>query len=336
MIAPTLFSSLAPAGAQARLSILIFHRVLPQHDPLFPAEVDAARFDDICRWVSRWFNVLPLSKAAALLAQKRLPARPLVITFDDGYADNHDIALPILQRHGLCASFFVATGFLNGGRMWNDTLIEAIRLTRASSWDLGGLGLPGLGQIPLHSVTEKRAAIKAVIGACKYLAAPARSRAVADIARKADVALPDALMMQDAQVQQLHRAGMEVGGHTVNHPILARLPLEAARQEIVAGKQALEVLLQSPITSFAYPNGRPGQDYLPEHVDLARAAGFTTAVSTAAGAASARSDLLQLPRFTPWDQAPWAFALRMARNLRGPIGPQPAHHRQAQTASLGS
>ena len=50
-----------------------------------------------------------------------LPARPAVITFDDGYADNRTVALPILQAHGLTATFFVATGFLDGGRMWNDT-----------------------------------------------------------------------------------------------------------------------------------------------------------------------------------------------------------------------
>jgi peptidoglycan/xylan/chitin deacetylase (PgdA/CDA1 family) len=324
MIARTLFAGLAPAGVAARLSILIFHRVVPQADPLFPAEVDAKRFEDICRWVSRWFNVLPLSTAAQQLRERRLPARPLVITFDDGYADNHDIALPILQRHGLPASFFVATGFLNGGRMWNDTIVEAIRLTAADNWDLGSVGLPGLARVPLHSVADKRAAIKQVIGACKYLPAAARAQAVAEITRVAAVALPDDLMMRSEQVQQLHRAGMEVGGHTVNHPILARLPLDDARQEIVSGKQGLEAMLQSPVTTFAYPNGRPGQDYQPEHVELARAAGFTTAVSTSQGAAAAHSDTLQLPRYTPWDQAPWSFALRMARNLRGSVGPVPA------------
>jgi peptidoglycan/xylan/chitin deacetylase (PgdA/CDA1 family) len=323
MIARAVFGGLAPAGASARLSILIFHRVTPQVDPLFPAEVDAARFDSVCRWVGRWFNVLPLSTAVQLLVEERLPARPLVITFDDGYADNHNIALPILQRHGLTASFFVATGFLNGGRMWNDTLIEAVRLTRADSWDLDAMGLPGLSSLPLRTEAEKRDAIKALIGACKYLEAPARARAVTEIARMAGVSLPQDLMMRDEQVRQLHRAGMEVGGHTINHPILSRLPLEEARQEIVGGKQALEAVLQSPIAGFAYPNGRPGRDYLPEHVGLVQAAGFKTAVSTAAGAAGPGSDRLQLPRYTPWGQAPWAFALRMARNLRGPTGPRP-------------
>jgi peptidoglycan/xylan/chitin deacetylase (PgdA/CDA1 family) len=321
MIARTLFGGLAPAGAAARLSILIFHRVLPQPDPLFPAEVDAQRFDDICRWIARWFNVLPLSVAARQLRERRLPARPMVITFDDGYADNHDIALPILQRHGLTASFFVATGFLNGGRMWNDTLVEAIRSTRADSWNLEGLGLKGLAQVPLRTVVDKRAAISQVIGAFKYLPAAGRLQAVTKIARLAAVPLPDDLMMRTDQVVQLHRAGMELGGHTVNHPILARLPVEEARQEIVAGKQALEAILQSPVTAFAYPNGRPGQDYQDEHVGLAQAAGFTAAVSTFQGAASVCSDPLQLPRFTPWDQARWAFALRLARNLRGSTGP---------------
>jgi peptidoglycan/xylan/chitin deacetylase (PgdA/CDA1 family) len=321
VIARTVLGGLAPAGAAARLSILIFHRVLPQADALFPAEVDAQRFDNICRWVSRWFNVLPLSTAAQQLRERRLPARPLVITFDDGYADNHDIALPILQRHGLTASFFVATGFLNGGRMWNDTIVEAIRLTAADNWDLHSLGLPGLAQVPLRTVADKRAAIKQVIDACKYLPAAARAQAVAEVARVAATTLPDDLMMRSEQVQQLHRAGMEVGGHTINHPILARLPIDEARQEIVGGKQALEAMLQSPVSTFAYPNGRPGEDYQPEHVGLARAAGFVTAVSTCPGAASGSSDTLQLPRFTPWDQVPWSFALRMARNLRGSAGP---------------
>jgi peptidoglycan/xylan/chitin deacetylase (PgdA/CDA1 family) len=321
MIARAAFSSLAPAGAAARLSILIFHRVLPAPDPLFPSEIDAARFDQICRWVSRWFNVLPLSMAALRLQQQQLPARPLVITFDDGYADNREIALPILQRHGLCASFFVATGFLDGGRMWNDTLIEAVRLTHADSWDLSSLGLNGLGQLPLRTVDDKRAAIQAIVGACKYLAAPERARAVAGIAALANVALPSNLMMRREQVAQLHAAGMEIGGHTVNHPILASLPLDQARQEITAGKAQLEDIVQAPVDSFAYPNGRPGQDYQPEHVQLAREAGFSTAVSTTWGAASAHTDSFQLPRFTPWDRARWAFALRMARNLRGSTGP---------------
>jgi peptidoglycan/xylan/chitin deacetylase (PgdA/CDA1 family) len=125
-----LFDVLAPSGARGRLSILIFHRILAAPDALLPDELDAARFDAVCGWLRRWFNVLPLDEAVRQLAAGDLAARALSITFDDGYADNHNVALPILARHGMCATFFVATGFLDGGRMFNDTLIEAVRRTR--------------------------------------------------------------------------------------------------------------------------------------------------------------------------------------------------------------
>ena len=122
---------LSPGGAQARLSILIFHRVLPGPDPLQPDVPEAQRFEQILRWVARWFQVLPLDEAVARLAARTLPARAVAITFDDGYADNATVALPVLKRVGFPATFFIATSFLDGGRMWNDTVIESVarRLT---------------------------------------------------------------------------------------------------------------------------------------------------------------------------------------------------------------
>jgi peptidoglycan/xylan/chitin deacetylase (PgdA/CDA1 family) len=109
---------------------------------------------------------------------------------------------------------------------------------------------------------------------------------------------------------------MEIGGHTVNHPILARLDPAQARREIADGKEALEALVGSPVRSFAYPNGKPGQDYLAEHARMAREIGFDAAVSTSWGAASQASDSFQLPRFTPWDQGHGRFVLRMLQNMR--------------------
>ena len=117
------------------------------------------------------------------------------------------------------------------------------------------------------------------------------------------------------QVRQLHQAGMEIGGHTVNHPIIARLPAPAARQEIADGKAALEAMIGAPVRLFAYPNGKPGQDYQAEHVAMVKQLGFDAAVSTSWGAARAGSDLFQLPRFTPWDRDQLRFTLRMMKNL---------------------
>jgi peptidoglycan/xylan/chitin deacetylase (PgdA/CDA1 family) len=312
----------SPGARRGRLSILIFHRVLARPDPLFPEEVDAARFDAQCRWLREWFNVLPLDAAARALREGTLPPRAAAITFDDGYADNHDVALPILQRHGLAATFFVATGFLDGGRMWNDTLIESVRRAQGTELRLGDAGLDGITRLPLATPADRRAAIDRLIQACRYLAPEHRAQAVQAVARASGAALDDALMMTSEQVAALHRAGMQIGGHTVSHPILTRLPLPQARREIVDGKARLESIVQAPVTLFAYPNGRPHEDFAADHAALAQEAGFDAAVTTAWGAAHAGSDRYQLPRFTPWDRTRLRFGLRMAHNVG--VRPSPA------------
>ena len=313
---PLLLSLTSPGGSRGRLSTLIFHRVLREPDPLFPDEIDAARFDEMCAWLRQWFAVLPLDAACRRLREGSLPARALAITFDDGYADNHDVALPLLRKHGLPATFFVATGFLDGGRMWNDTVIESVRLTRRDALELVDAGLRGISRLPMGTLAERRQAIDALLKACKYLAVEERHAATQAIAKAAAVLPPSDLMMRSSQVTALHRAGMGVGGHTVNHPILARLSPAAARAEMQAGKATLEALTQAPVTTFAYPNGKPGQDFEAPHAEMAKGLGFEFAVTTAWGAADRASDPHQLPRFTPWDRSRWAFGLRMARNLR--------------------
>lgn len=306
-----LLSVLAPGGTRG-LSILVYHRVLPHADPLFPAMVDAGRFSVQLDVLARCFNVLPLSEALARMRSASLPPRAASITFDDGYADNEAVALPLLRSRGLHATFFVAAGFLDGGRMWNDTVIEAVRLTPCKAFDCRFLGI---GQVPVDTPGEKRSAVDILLGSLKYRPAHERAELVARIAAESRASLPGNLMMSSSQVRSLHSAGMEVGSHTVSHPILAMLPAPAARSEIAGGRDALEAITGSKVGLFAYPNGKPGRDYLPEHVGMVRALGFDGAVTTAWGAGG---DLFQLPRFTPWDRSPLRFALRLAHNLTYP------------------
>lgn len=106
---------------------------------------------------------------------------------------------------------------------------------------------------------------------------------------------------------------MRIGGHTINHLILSKLDTQQAREELHGGKQVLEEIVGDRITLFAYSNGKPGQDYQQEHVDMVKEVGFDVAVSTAWGVASEKSDLYQLPRFTPWDNNISKYLLRLAR-----------------------
>lgn len=306
-----LFHLASTSGARASLSVLIFHRVLPAPDPIFPDEMHSRRFDEVCGWLKSWFNVLPLDVAVTQLKAGTLPPCAASITFDDGYADNHDVAMPILRRHGLSATFFIATGFLNGGRMWNDTVIESVRITRASTLDLDELGC-----FAVCSPDEKAAAIGSIIGKIKYLPVPARLAMSQCIAKAARVDPPNNLMMTTAQVKSMRQAGMQIGAHTLSHPILASLGPEPASIEIKGSRDFLEHFLGERVGLFAYPNGKPGDDYLPANVQAVRDLGFDAAVSTQWGASRTGDDPFQIKRFTPWDQTRFRFGMRLLRNLR--------------------
>lgn len=311
----------AVRGGQQRLSVFIFHRVLPAPDPLFPGELDVAAFDTLLGWIGSWFQVLPLDEALARLDRGGLPPAAAAITFDDGYADNLHHAAPVLQRHGMTATLFIATGFLDGGRMWNDSLIEAVRAAPAGTLDLTAHGGE---RLVLGDAASRAAAIERLIRYAKHLP-PARRQAVVDgVVDTIGVALPRDLMLRSADIPCWLQAGHGVGAHTVSHPILASLDAAKARREIHDGRDALQALCGRPVTLFAYPNGKPGQDYGPEHVRMAREAGFAAAVSTAWGHVGIGSDRFQLPRFTPWDRQRLRFGLRLLRNLHAGTGPAPA------------
>ena len=255
------------------------------------------------------FAPMPLIEACEALDSGRIPPRAVAITFDDGYADNFHVALPVLRRLGLHATFFVASDYLDGGRMWNDSVVEAVRHCPEPELDLTN---QSLGRYSLKDGPERRAAIQGILGALKYLDPAERSRCAEAIGARLGVSMPRDLMMTSAQVRDLASAGMTVGAHTCSHPILARISDADARREIADSRERLEAIAGSPVQLFAYPNGKPGQDYLRVHVEMVSKLGFRAAVSTAQGAFARGDDRWQIPRFTPWDRAPERFALRLA------------------------
>ena len=300
------------AASRDRLSVLIYHRVPAEPDELLPGEPHAAKFERTMRWVKSVFNVIPLKDGVDGLKSGKLPPRALAITFDDGYANNATVAAPILQRLGLHATFFIATGFLDGGRMFNDTVIEAVRAFRGERLDLEPLGL---GVHATASLEERRRAIDAILAGIKYRPEAERADLAEAVARIVDTQLPTDLMMTSAQAAGLARSGFELGGHTVSHPILATLDLAAAREEIECGRRCLEELSGRPTKLFAYPNGRPQRDYVKASAELVREMGFDGAVTTSVGAAVVGTSPYEIPRFTPWDDRPIRYCTQLWSNL---------------------
>jgi len=302
-------ATLASRRGPGSLLVLIFHRVLPARDALLPDEPDAADFSAQMDLIERNFSVLPLRAAVQRLRSNSLPARSLCITFDDGYANNCEVALPILKARGIPATVFVAPGFLSGGRMFNDTVIEAVRRAPAEL----DLTREGFGRHALPDDAARVRAISAILPVLKYLPQAERLQRAATVAERVGAELPDDLMMTEDQVRRLHREGIEIGAHTVNHPILANVDEITARREIVESKARLEEMIGARVSSFAYPNGGPTRDYTARDVVLAREAGFDVALSTAWGAATPERDPHQIPRIAPWDRTAFRFGLRLVR-----------------------
>ncbi|HZM47261.1 MAG TPA: polysaccharide deacetylase family protein [Burkholderiales bacterium] len=309
---------LSPPRAHRRLSIVIYHRVLRAPDSILEDETHAAAFEMHVRLLAGEFNVLRLSEACARLKAGDLPTRAVCITFDDGYADNHEVALPILKRHGVVATFFVSPGYSEGGSMFNDIVIEALRAAPAGAHDLADLGL---GHLQLGDSASRRAGIDALIRQIKYRAPAERMALAAGIAAAVRSAVPRNLMMTPAQIRRMHDEGMEIGAHTVTHPILASIGEDEARAEIVDSRGRLEEIVGAPVTLFAYPNGTPGRDYRPEHVRLVKEAGYSAAVAAVGGIAHGASDPFQLPRFGLYDRTPFKLGARL---LAGYVRPLPA------------
>jgi len=314
----TLGGAASPAGPRGRLLVLIYHRVLREFDPLQPDEPDAGRFEQEIALLARNFAVLPLSEAVARLREGRLPARAACVTFDDGYANNVEVALPILLRHGVPATFFIAVGYLDGGVMFNDKVTELVRQAPGPALDLSEFGL---GTLACGALDERRRTLGQLLKLVRYRSPAQRESLVERLLARTATALPRNVMMTADQVRSLRGAGMEIGAHTVTHPILTQVDLDAARSEMAAGKEQLEAIVRDRVRLFAYPNGRPGIDYGPEHVQLAREVGFQAAVSTATGTATEATDPYQIPRVRPWDRSLAAFGLRLVASYWGAEAP---------------
>ena len=200
MLFKPLFSLLSPSGHAARLSILIYHRVLAEPDALLPGVPDAATFRWHMRFLRRHLNPLPLDEAVQRLRAGSLPSRAVCVTFDDGYADNATVALPVLREEGVPATFFIATAYLNGGRMFNDTVMETVRRLPTKTVDLTP---EGIGIREIRTDADRVALARELILGIKYLEFDERQERAEALAQRLGLKLPDDLMMSDAQVRQL-------------------------------------------------------------------------------------------------------------------------------------
>jgi len=313
-----------------RLAVLIYHRVGHSQDPLRPRMATAEEFRGQLRALARFFHPVGLLDGLRRLRAGTLPSRAVAVTFDDGYKDNVQVALPVLREQGIPATFFIATSYLDAGRMWNDTVIEAVRRLTPGEHAFGHAGLEEIS-VP-HSL-DRRPLVLGLLNALKHRPQDERQGAADRLAELAGQALPRDLMMRREDVKLLIEAGMDVGGHTRTHPILSGLPATQAEQEIAGGLDDIASITGRRPTLFAYPNGRRGLDYGDREVGLLRRIGVEAAFVTNRGVVTRNSDPLQLPRLTPLHRRAGRFGIALWRAYSEPEW-QPAPESAATVGGL--
>jgi peptidoglycan/xylan/chitin deacetylase (PgdA/CDA1 family) len=267
------------------------HRGSPYDPNLFSATPEAfARQLDL---LAEHAEIVPPSAVAGLAGAR---GRHVAITFDDGYRDNHEHALPALEARGLPAAFFVPTGFVDAPRVaWWDEIAWMAGHATADAVPAGPwLDAPvALGDAP--------AAAERLTARFKELPAADTDAyleflAAATGAGRAPAEGGAELWMTWDQVRDLHRRGMEVGGHTVDHPVLARLEPEGQRTQVDGCLGRLNDELGEPVTLFSYPVGTDGA-YDDESRRCLDRAGVHTAFALAGGYVRRGAvDPLALPR----------------------------------------
>ena len=286
----------SPGGRRARLAVFCYHQVLEAPDPFRAGEPTAAEFARDVELIDTVFSVLPFGEAATRLSTNTLPKRAACVTFDDGYENNHSLAAPILEKAGVPATFFVTGGAIDDGVMRNDLVIEAVASSGGSpklADEYAFLERPKAGASPSDIVST-------LLQQLKYRPMDERW----EIARRlysdnVGNELPRLMMTRD-QVADLTTRGFEVGGHTINHPILKELSDAEASEEIHACSEWVRSVTGSLPKTFAYPNGRPGVDFEEKHVKMVDEAGFSAAASTDWALARAGTNPLSVPRVGPW------------------------------------
>jgi peptidoglycan/xylan/chitin deacetylase (PgdA/CDA1 family) len=295
-----------------QFSILIYHQVFTEKDLMRPSEPDVATFSWQMALIKRFFTPLSLSEALEHKNKGTLPSDTICITFDDGYLNNLEVAAPILKQFGIPATVYIATGFSQGENMFNDRVFDLVANEELITLNVKALDEDSLS---LSCIEQRIKAAHFVIGKIKYIPFEERKLIIDALYQENNIHSHARRMMNNEQILALAAQGIEIGAHTLDHPILQSLPLNQQRSQILQSKMMLEKLLGYKVKGFAYPNGKLNDDYSFDTRNLVEELGFEYAVSTNWGTTSKRSDHFQLKRFTPWDQSPLKFHLRLILNM---------------------
>jgi peptidoglycan/xylan/chitin deacetylase (PgdA/CDA1 family) len=307
-------SILGLAGQLARPSaaILMYHSVVEDPnltDHVLGVSRDRASFEAHMEILARHFSPVAIDEVTQFAKSSReLPRRAVAVTFDDGFADNYEVALPILNRYGIPAAFYIMVDAVaNGVLPWYCRLRFAFNTTNKCEWQ----DLERNRTYSLISPQERRVALTAAWETGARATGAVQQNFVDGVEESLEVepASPGhGSMLNWEQVRSLRKLGHTIGAHTLSHPNVAQVSQSEARFEILESKKRLEAELGEPIEHFSYPHPALNPQWSEQTLQITREAGFQSAVLTTRGPVRAGDEPLALKRInTPADLDQFAF-----------------------------
>jgi peptidoglycan/xylan/chitin deacetylase (PgdA/CDA1 family) len=292
-----------------RVFILEYHGVTASAHPS-EGWVTARTLSRHLRHLAASFSIVTVTQAVRRLrASEPLSGDLLALTFDDGYADNAEVAWPLIEKQGATATFFLTTGFVDGEPLWFDVAARALRAMARSS---GGASDTLAGAIGLLLPEWRpRTSVFETVSRMKYLGPRERERLVSLMSNLAEGEGAAARPLSWEQATAIQQTGGEIGAHTLSHPILSRLDPAEQEREIAGSRERIAAELGSEPASFAYPNGSR-RDFDATTREIVARGGFEAACTTISGSNGRASDPFSLHRLGVGEDSLAALDARMA------------------------
>jgi peptidoglycan/xylan/chitin deacetylase (PgdA/CDA1 family) len=279
---------------RGKTPILMYHRFSESEGGV---STSARCFSEQVDYLSDHYELVPLSALAGYLTSgKRVPRGLAVITIDDGYRDCYDIAFPILRQRNIPATLFVVTGFVDQVTwLWTDKVRYLTERTTGSLLE-ARIGDQQL-RIKLNGTASRLKVAAQVNSGLKVIDDEAKDAAVLEMAASLGVSLPDAppsefFPVTWEQAREMDSNGIEIGSHTVTHPILTQTSTQRLRYELSESRSRLESALGHKVDLLGYPNGDHDRSVREE----ASRAGYNCAVAAEYGLNNGDSNPLALKR----------------------------------------
>jgi peptidoglycan/xylan/chitin deacetylase (PgdA/CDA1 family) len=266
-------------------------------------------FEDHIRTLAQQYTPVTLDQVSQFASEGgSLPRRAVAVTFDDGFADNYECALPILRRYGVPATFYIMVNAVESGDLpWYCRLNFALRTTARPEW----LDPEQNQTYKLSTVQDREAAFHRAceIGASKV--GSAQQQFVRSVEDSLGVQpCTSHLMMTWEQVRGLKKAGHTIGAHTLSHPNLAHVSRDEAHAEIAGSKQQLEKAIGDTVDHFSYPHPALNPQWSPDTFEITQKVGFKSAVLTKCGPVRRGDEPLRLKRiYAANDLQQWIWNL---------------------------